>query len=131
VIIDTSAMLAVALREPDGRRYLKAILVAMPRRISVSNWLEATMVVDRRGNTQAVDWLEDLIQQAEIEVMPVSVSQGEIARRAWRTYGRGIHPARLNYGDCFAYALAKEARELLLFKGNDFAQTDIEPALKD
>ncbi|MFL5285429.1 MAG: type II toxin-antitoxin system VapC family toxin [Rhodopila sp.] len=131
MIIDTSAMLAVALREPDGRRYLKAILVAMPRRISVSNWLEATMVVDRRGNTQAVDWLEDLIQQAEIEVMPVSVSQGEIARRAWRTYGRGIHPARLNYGDCFAYALAKEARELLLFKGNDFAQTDIEPALKD
>jgi ribonuclease VapC len=131
VIIDTSAMLAVALREPDGRRYLKAILVAMPRRISVSNWLEATMVVDRRGNTQAVDWLEDLIQQAEIEVMPVSVSQGEIARRAWRTYGRGIHPARLNYGDCFAYALAKEAREPLLFKGNDFAQTDIEPALKD
>ncbi|MFL5257733.1 MAG: type II toxin-antitoxin system VapC family toxin [Rhodopila sp.] len=131
MIIDTSAMLAVALREPDGRRYLKAILVAMPRRISVSNWLEATMVVDRRGNTQAVDWLEDLIQQAEIEVMPVSVSQGEIARRAWRTYGRGIHPARLNYGDCFAYALAKEAREPLLFKGNDFAQTDIEPALKD
>src|SRR3954471_3891358 len=124
-------MLAVALRESDGRRYLRALLAAMPRRISVSNWLEATMVVDRRGNTQAVDWLEDLIQQAEIEVMPVSVSQGEIARRAWRTYGRGIHPARLNYGDCFAYALAKEIREPLLFKGNDFAQTDVEPALKD
>ena len=124
-------MLAVALRESDGRRYLRAILDAMPRRISVSNWLEATMVVDRRGNAQAVIWLEGLIQGAEIEVMPVSVSQGEVARRAWRTYGRGIHPARLNYGDCFAYALAKETREPLLFKGNDFAQTDVEPALKD
>ena len=131
MIIDTSAMLAVALRESDGRRYLRAILGAMPRRISVSNWVEAAMVVDRRGNVQAVTWLEDLVQEAEIEVMPVSVSQGEIARRAWRTYGRGVHPARLNYGDCFAYALAKETREPLLFKGNDFAQTDIEPALKD
>jgi len=89
------------------------------------------MVVDRRGNAEAIDRLEDFMREAEIEVIPVSVSQGEIARRAWRTYGRGIHPARLNYGDCFANALAKETREPLLFKGNDFAQTDIEPALKD
>jgi ribonuclease VapC len=130
VIIDSSAVLAIVLREPDGRQYLRAVLSAMPRRMSVSNWLEATMVVDRRGNALAVDRLEDFMHGAEIEVMPVSVSQGALARRAWRTYGRGIHPARLNFGDCFAYALAKETCEPLLFKGNDFAQTDVEPALK-
>lgn len=102
---------------------------AAPRRMSVSNWLEATMVVDRRGNALAVNWLEDFMRQTQIELMPVSVSQATIARRAWRMFGRGIHPARLNYGDCFAYALSNETGEPLLFKGNDFAQTDIEPAL--
>jgi ribonuclease VapC len=97
--------------------------------MSVSNWLEATMVVDRRGTAVAVNRLEDFMQGARVELMPVSVSQATIARRAWRTFGRGIHPARLNYGDCFAYALAKETGEALLFKGSDFSQTDVEPAL--
>jgi ribonuclease VapC len=68
---------------------------------------------------------------AHIELMPVSLLQASIARHAWRVFGRGIHPACLNYGDCFAYALAKETREPLLFKGNDFAQTDIESALRN
>jgi ribonuclease VapC len=131
VIVDSSAVLAIVFREPDGRRYLSAVLDAAARRMSVSNWLETTMVVDRRGNALAVNWFEDFIQNAEIELMPVSISQAAIARRAWHMFGRGVHPARLNYGDCFAYALAKETREPLLFKGNDFAQTDVEPALKD
>jgi ribonuclease VapC len=131
VIIDSSAVLAIVLREPDGRQYLRAVLGAEPRRMSVSNWLEATMVVDRRGSARAIDIMEDFIQRAKIELMPVSVAQGTLARRAWRTFGRGIHPARLNYGDCFAYALAKETGEPLLFKGNDFAQTDVQQALKD
>lgn len=131
MIIDSSAVLAIFLQESDGRRYLRAVMDADSRRMSVSNWLEATMVVDRRGNDIAVNWLEDFIQNAQIELMPVSISQATIARRAWRIFGRGVHPARLNYGDCFAYALAKETREPLLFKGNDFAQTDVEPALKD
>jgi ribonuclease VapC len=131
MIVDSSAVLAIVLQEPDGRRYLRAVLDATPRRMSVSNWLEATMVVDRRGNDLAITRFEDFMQTAEIELMPVSISQATIARRAWRVFGRGSHPARLNYGDCFAYALAKETREPLLFKGNDFAQTDIEPALKD
>jgi ribonuclease VapC len=130
VIIDSSAILAIVLEEPDQERFVDAILEAGSCRMSVSNWLEATMVVDRRGNALAIDRLEDFMQDAEIEVMPVSVSQGALARRAWRTYGRGVHPARLNYGDCFAYALAKETHEPLLFKGNDFAQTDVESALK-
>jgi ribonuclease VapC len=131
VIVDSSAILAIVLREPDQERFVDAIVEADLCRMSVSNWFEASMVVDRRGTTEAINRLDDFMQRARIQVMPVSVSQGEIARRAWRTYGRGAHPARLNYGDCFAYALAKETREPLLFKGNDFAQTDIEPALKD
>jgi ribonuclease VapC len=131
VIIDSSAVLAIVLREPDGRRYLRAVLNAALRRMSVSNWLEATMVIDRRGNALAINLLENFIRLASIELMPVSVAQATIARGAWRTFGRGVHPARLNYGDCFAYALAKDTSEPLLFKGNDFAQTDVEPALKD
>lgn len=131
MILDSSAILAIVLREPDRFRFVDAMLETMPRRMSVANWLEATMVVDRRGGALSISRFEDFLRSAEIELIPVSVSQATIARRAWRIFGRGIHPARLNYGDCFAYALAKETREPLLFKGNDFAQTDIEPALKD
>ena len=89
------------------------------------------MVVDRRGNAIAANWFDEFMKNVQIELVPVSVSQAAIARHAWRVFGRGVHPARLNYGDCFAYALAKETREPLLFKGDDFAQTDVEPALKD
>ena len=131
MIIDSSAVLAIVLEEADQERFVDAIVDAPLRRMSVSNWLEATMVVDRRGTPFAADRLEEFIRDAKIELMPVSVTQGELARRAWRTFGRGLHPARLNYGDCFAYALAKETGEPLLFKGNDFAQTDIGPALRD
>jgi ribonuclease VapC len=131
VILDSSAILAIVLREPDRFRLVDAMLETVPRRMSVANWLEATMVVDRRGGALSISRFEDFLRNAEIELIPVSVSQATLARRAWRTFGRGVHPARLNYGDCFAYALAKETREPLLFKGNDFAQTDIEPALKD
>ena len=124
-------MLAIVLRERDGRRYLRAILEDQPRLMSVSNWFEATMVIDRRGNALAISRLEAFIRRAKVELMPVSLTQATIARRAWQMFGRGAHPAKLNFGDCFAYALAKETSEPLLFKGNDFAQTDIEPALKD
>jgi ribonuclease VapC len=131
VIIDSSAMLAIFMQEPDGRRYLRAIVDADQRRMSVSNWLEATIVVERRGSAIAANGLDEFMQNARIDLMPVSVYQAMIARRAWRMFGRGNHPAKLNYGDCFAYALAKETGEPLLFKGADFAQTDVEPALKD
>jgi ribonuclease VapC len=131
VILDSSAILAIVLSEPDRLRYLDAMLQGVPRRMSVANWLEATMVVDRRGSALSISRFEDFLRDAEIELIAVSVSQANIARHAWRVFGRGVHPARLNYGDCFAYALAKETREPLLFKGTDFAQTDIEPALKD
>ncbi|MGE0222477.1 MAG: type II toxin-antitoxin system VapC family toxin [Acetobacteraceae bacterium] len=131
MIIDSSAILAILLQETDHDTYLRAIAFTHPRRMSVANWLETTMVIDSRASPGTVARFEAFMDDAQIERVPVSVSQGDIARRAWRMYGRGHHPACLNYGDCFAYALAKETGEPLLFKGSDFAQTDIEPALKD
>ncbi len=119
------------LQEPDSDAYLDAVMTAPVRRMSVANWLEATMVVDGRGTDNAIARFEEFMDGARIELVPVSLGQATIARRAWRVYGRGNHRARLNYGDCFAYALAKETGEPLLFKGDDFSQTDIESALKD
>jgi ribonuclease VapC len=131
VIIDTSAVLAIVLNEPDMRRFAEAIVDAPSARMSVANWLEAAMVVDRRGGPIPASRFSDFIGNTDIELVPVSLPQATLARQAWNTFGRGAHPAKLNFGDCFAYALAKETREPLLFKGTDFAQTDIEPALKD
>ncbi len=129
MIVDSSAIMAIILQEPDSQRYVDAIVAAPPVRMSVANWLEATMVVDRHGTPVAVSVFEDFIRDARIELM--SVSQAATARVAWRPFGSGTHPAKLNAGDCFACALAKESGVPLLSKGNDFPQTDIEPALKD
>lgn len=131
MIVDSSALLAIMLFEPEADACMDAIVGAPTRHMSVANWLETTMVMDRRTDPDTVARFEDFVRDAGIELMPVSLTQAGIARRAWRLYGRGRHPARLNYGDCFAYALAKETGQPLLFKGNDFAHTDIEPALKD
>ena len=98
--------------------------------MSVANWLEATIVVESRGDTVSTRSLDRFVRDAQVELVPVTLEQTELARTAWRDYGRGNHPARLNFGDCFAYSLAKLRKQPLLFKGGDFAQTDIEPALK-
>jgi len=131
VIIDSSALLAIMLFEPEAEACMDAIVAAPSPLMSVANWVETTMVMDRRTDPATVARFEDFVRDARIELMPVSVSQAHIARRAWRLYGKGRHPARLNYGDCFAYALAKDTGQPLLFKGRDFTRTDIEPALKD
>ena len=96
--------------------------------MSVANVLEASIVVERRGDDTAAHELDTFLERAEIELVPVTVEHLEAARRAWRRFGRGNHPAALNFGDCFAYALARATGEPLLFKGDDFAQTDIEAA---
>ena len=96
--------------------------------MSVVNVLEASIVVERRGGDAAAQELDTLLERAEVELAPVTVEHLEAARRAWRRFGKGNHPAALNFGDCFAYALAKATGEPLLFKGKDFAQTDIEAA---
>jgi ribonuclease VapC len=126
VIIDTSAILAILLAESDAGRYETAIAAASPRRMSAVALLEAAMVVESRGGTAAGLELDAFLEQAAIELMPVTREQTDAARRAWRRFGKGIHPAALNFGDCFAYALAKTHGEPLLFKGEDFSRTDVE-----
>ena len=128
MIVDSSAVLAILFSEPDARRHAGAIMAASPCRMSVANVLEASIVVERRGGNTAGHELDTFLERAEIELVPVTVEHLEAARRAWRRFGRGNHPAALNFGDCFAYALAKATGEALLFKGKDFAQTDIESA---
>ena len=127
MIVDTSALLAALFGEPDAERYEKAI-AASECRMSVVGLLEAAMVVEGRGGAAAGEELDAFIETAGIELAPVTVEQAQAARRAWRRFGRGDHPARLNLGDCFAYALADLTGEPLLFKGEDFARTDIETA---
>ncbi len=128
MIVDSSAVLAILFGEPDARRHAAAIMTAYPCRMSVANVLEASIALERRGGEAAADDLDTLMERAEIEMVPVTVEHLGAARRAWRRFGKGNHPAALNFGDCFAYALARTTGEPLLFKGNDFVQTDIEPA---
>lgn len=128
MIVDSSAVLAILFGEADARRHASAIMAAYPCRMSVANVLEASIALERRGGATAAHELDALLERAEIELVPVTVEHLEAARRAWRRFGKGNHPAALNFGDCFAYALARTTGEPLLFKGGDFSQTDIEAA---
>ena len=128
MIIDPSAICAILFGETDTKRYEDAIAQADIRRISAGNLLEAAIVVESRTGPLGGDQLDALIERAGIEVVPIGAEQATIARRAWRRFGKGRHAAGLNLGDCLAYALAESTREPLLFKGDDFARTDIEPA---
>ena len=128
MIIDRSAVLAVLYREPDAARYETAIASAVGCRMSVANVLEASIVLEARGGAAAGHELDTFLKDAAIEPTPVTVEHMEAARRAWRRFGKGNHPAALNSGDCIAYALADVTGEPLLFKGEDFAHTDVEVA---
>ena len=128
MIVDTSAVVAILLAESDAARYERAISMAWPRRMSVVALLETTMVIEGRSGPDAGDDLDLFLREADIELEPVTLEQVEAARRAWRRFGKGNHPAALNFGDCFAYALASTKHEPLLFKGGDFARTDVEAA---
>jgi ribonuclease VapC len=125
MVIDTSAVLAILQDEPERRAFNERIEAAPVRAMSVANWLEAAIIVDDRLGFEGRRDLQFLIQEAEVQLMPVDLDQATVAREAYRRFGRGNHPAALNYGDCFAYALAKLRGEPLLFKGRDFARTDI------
>ena len=129
MIVDTSALIAILRHEPEAARFAEAIEAAEQRRISAVSYVEAAAVIDRGGDPIARRRFDDLLEAAEIQVEPVSVSQARIAREAYRDFGKGSgHKARLNFGDCFAYALAKERNESLLFKGKDYLHTDIASA---
>ena len=131
MIVDTSAILAVLLDEAQAPQVLAALVDAPTPRISAVNWLEVTMIVEEHGGRLASLRLDEFFRAARIEITAMSVEQALAARAAWRYFGRHRHSARLDFGDCFAYALAKTEGETLLFTGDGFARTDIEPALKD
>jgi len=119
MVIDTSALIAVLLLEHDALRFAEAIENTAPR------LLETSMVIETRKGEAGGRELDLFIYRAGIEIVAVDHEQAEIARIAWRRYGKGRHPASLNYGDCFAYALATVSGSPLLFKGDDFSQTDL------
>ena len=129
MIVDSSAIIAILFDEPDAERYAAALQAAPRRRMSVGNALEASIVAERRGGAATADDLDRFFERFRIELVPVTTEQLAAARRAWRRFGKGNHPAGLNFGDCFAYALAETTGEPLLFKGDDFALTDVAPAL--
>jgi ribonuclease VapC len=125
MVIDTSAIIAILLAEGDTERYTRAIEAAANSRMSAASYLEAAAVIDNWGNVLASREFDRFIRRAGIEVVPVNLEQSELARQAYRDFGTGRHPAGLNFGDCFAYALAKYIDETLLFKGNGFSRTDV------
>ena len=128
MIIDTSVIVAIFSNEDDAAHFEEKVAGAWPRRMSVACLLEATMVLEGKAGSSVSFALDALLARFGIELVPVTLEQAEAARIGWRRFGKGNHPARLNFGDCFSYALAKTSGEPLLFKGNDFAQTDIDPA---
>ncbi len=129
MIVDSSALLAILNREPDATEYEEAILTAATCSMSAANVLEASVVVESRGGARAGHELSAFLEVAEIRTAPVTTEHLEAALQAWRRFGKGRHPAAMNFGDCFAYALARVTAEPLLFKGNDYAHTDILAAI--
>jgi ribonuclease VapC len=130
VIVDTSAVIAILQNEPEAAAFARIADAAAQCRISAANYLEAAIIIDGRRDPIASRRLDDLLTELRVAIEPVTEQQAHIARQAYRDYGRGsFHPARLNFGDCFAYALARATGEPLLFKGDDFRHTDITPAL--
>jgi ribonuclease VapC len=127
VIVDTSAVLAILLGEPEADAFALKIASAARPRLSAVGYLEAAIRVDRLGSPAASAALDELLVRLRLTVEPVTTEQAYLARAAYRAYGKGFHPAALNLGDCFAYALSKAAGEPLLFKGGDFPATDVVP----
>ena len=130
MIVDTSAVIAILRTEPEAAAFVEAIEAADAVRISAASYVEMGAVVDSLRNPSESRRFDEFLREAEVQLEPVSSEQAYLARAAYRDFGKGSgHPARLNYGDCFAYALAKARREPLLYKGGNFALTDIRSAL--
>ena len=125
MVTDTSALAAIFFGEPERQKFLEAIISVTTRMISAATVLETGIVVESRLGDAAGRELDLFLIRANFQIMPVDAEQAELARFAWRKFGKGRHPAGLNYGDCFSYALAKWTGEPLLAKGTDFAATDV------
>ncbi|MBV8427253.1 MAG: type II toxin-antitoxin system VapC family toxin [Hyphomicrobiales bacterium] len=128
MVIDTSAIVAIALDEPEAIHLERLIADDPVRLISAATVLEAAMVIETRLGEAGGGELDLWLHKTGIEIVSVDAHHADLARRAWRRYGKGRHAAGLNVGDCFAYALAKRTGEKLLFKGDDFTGTDVQPA---
>jgi ribonuclease VapC len=130
VIVDSSALIAILAGEPDAEELNDVLSGAVRPALSVANYLEAAIVLDRHPARRAGEKLDRYLVAGQVELADVTESQARIARAAYRNFGRGTgHPAGLNFGDCFAYALAIDRDESLLYKGNDFQHTDVRSAL--
>jgi ribonuclease VapC len=129
MVVDASALAAVFFMEPEASRLLRALQQTPYACISAANFLEIAIIIDNRDTPEQTADLDLFLAEAGVEIVPVTASQARIARDAYRRFGRGNHPAGLNFGDCFAYALAQERDLPLLFKGADFARTDVRSAM--
>ncbi len=126
MIVDTSAIIAIFMNEPEGERFLNCILSADKPMMSTASYLEICLIVDRAVNDIGRSAFDDFFSALHLAIIPVTLTQTHLARRAYQLYGKGSgQMAKLNFGDCFSYALAKETGQPLLFKGNDFLHTDI------
>jgi ribonuclease VapC len=131
LIVDTSALVAILRKEAEEPSFARILDDADSLRISAATYLELSIVIDSRQDPAMSRQIDDLLDRFSIEVEPVTVEQARIARQAYRDYGRGSgHPANLNFGDCFSYALARAKREPILFKGDDFGHTDLRSAVE-
>jgi ribonuclease VapC len=130
MILDSSAVLAILFREPGFEAFEKALANAPTCRISAASFVEISILLESRAGDAAIRQCDALFRQARIIIEPVNEEEALLARQGYSDYGKGRHPAGLNFGDCFSYALAKSTGEPLLFKGADFAQTDIQSVLE-
>lgn len=129
MILDASAVLAMLRREPGYEAFASVTGKAEVCRLSAATFVEISIVALSQLGDTGSQLLDEFVREVGIRIEQVTEEQAYVARRAWAEYGKGRHPARLNFGDCFSYALAKSLNEPLLFKGSDFSQTDVEPAI--
>jgi ribonuclease VapC len=125
MVLDTSALLAILFDQPERRSFTEAIEAAEARLLCAASFVEASMILESRNGAEGVRALDRLLAMANVQTIAVDVPQANAAREAFRQFGKGRHPAGLNFGDCFSYALAKCRGEPLLFKGGDFSKSDI------
>jgi ribonuclease VapC len=126
MVIDTSALLAILQNEPERRAFNEAIESAETRLLSAATFVESSMIIEARYGADGIRDLDLFIAKAQLELVAVDEEQAHLARQAFRNFGKGRHPAGLNFGDCFSYALARSMGDALLYKGADFGRCDIE-----
>lgn len=129
LVVDTSALLAVLFAEDDARTYAEALQAAPRLRMAAPTWVESMQVAAARRGSIGQDGLQELLARLDVEVVAFDAALARLAHDAWLRFGKGRHPAGLNFGDCFSYALAKQSGDRLLFKGGDFSLTDLPAAL--